>query len=380
MMLYPAVLTALLFGSPAQQQRGPLRGEIRARRTVGLGTTLTTPFGSQIFGFDIDQHGSDGIFDETLDGRSSISTFDQTTGQITKVVKSESNEGGAHELVTFGIVGNDVGLIDDEREITQKPYIRDDLYYLMDPVSGNAITGRWNLPKPKNAVLWVMAHNQLSDTQVAITLHLGDKNTRSRMYVWNSATGQFLHEFAQGGIALTEDTVRNRAVIGGSTGDGNPTITLLNLNTGKKFTFFGLNNGPAGGTNGIALDAATNIACTVTEENAQVEFYTLKNGVGKAAQLPGTSNGSELNSAQAVVADPVNHLFLVAQPISSVTPSGSTIYVYNENTQLTETINGFDFTTLDRPIEFPVYMAINPAKRLGWVQGAGTNSLQQFFY
>ena len=116
--------------------------------------------------------------------------------------------------------------------------------------------------------------------------------------MWNSATGQFLHAFVQGGLALAEDTVRNRAIIGASAGDSNPTITLVNLNTGKTLTFFGLNNGPAGSTNGIAVDATTNLACTVTEENAQAEFYTLKDGVGKAAQLPGTTNQSELNSAR----------------------------------------------------------------------------------
>ncbi len=59
-------------------------------RTVGLGKVLTTKDGGQIFGFDINQHGDDGVLAsaQTVDGDGdalvSVETFDQNSGKITK--------------------------------------------------------------------------------------------------------------------------------------------------------------------------------------------------------------------------------------------------------------------------------------------------------
>jgi hypothetical protein len=47
---------------------------------------------------------------------SAVETFDLTTGQITKTVTTLVAPKGADELVMFGIGGNDVGLVDYERE------------------------------------------------------------------------------------------------------------------------------------------------------------------------------------------------------------------------------------------------------------------------
>ena len=58
---------------------------------VGLGPILSTADGGQIFGFDINQKGNDGVLatSQTINPNGltlvSMETFDATTGKITKV-------------------------------------------------------------------------------------------------------------------------------------------------------------------------------------------------------------------------------------------------------------------------------------------------------
>ena len=80
-------------------------------------------------------------------------------------------------------------------------------------------------------------------------------------------------------------------------------------------------------------------------------------------------------------ADPVHHLFLVAQLNSTLSPNGgSTVLVYNEHGKLVEYINGFSFLNADTVI-IP-HLAVNPSKRLGYVHGSwpSFNDLQEFTY
>jgi hypothetical protein len=395
MLAFSGLLAAMLVGAPAGSTPGPgwhLPPPARAaapgpgsdmRHAVGLGAVFTAPLNSNIFGFDVDENGTDGIFDDTSGSgtMSEVGTFDATTGALTKIVKKNASPTGQQELVTFGIVGNDVGFIDDERELTLYGE-RDDHYYLVSPVTGNKVTGRWSPPHPKGLILSAIAQNQKTSVQVIGALHIDGPKIRPVLYVWNSATNSLMNVLSVKELgSLAQDTATNQAVLTGSNALGGPVITTVNLTTGKTFSFNGLDNGGfgSGSLNGLAVDSNTHIAATVTEENAQVEFYTLSNGDGIAAQLPGTTNSSELNSATAVTNDPVNGYFLVAQPVSSVTSGGSTIYVYDESANLVEAINGFSFGG-DRPLSFGVKVAINPSLRIGWVQGPHTNELQQFFY
>jgi hypothetical protein len=197
------------------------------------------------------------------------------------------------------------------------------------------------------------------------------------LYVWNSATNSFLKliRLAYTGESIAEDTSTNEAVLAGENGSSATLITLVNLKTGRITTFSGGNAG-AGAVNGLAIDSNTGTACTTTELNAQVEFYDLATKSGFAVQLPGTGSASQLNSGTAVATDTENKLFLVAQPVSSMS-SGSTIYVYNEQGSLVESIDGFTFSGSSLPL---TKIAINPGLRTGWVNGPNPNNLQQFFY
>lgn len=82
---------------------------------VGLGKVLTTQDGGQIFGFDIDQHGQDGVLasartiDSKGDVRVSVETFDQNTGTITK--SFAKYVGMRNEYAVDGVVAGDIALV-----------------------------------------------------------------------------------------------------------------------------------------------------------------------------------------------------------------------------------------------------------------------------
>jgi len=70
---------------------------------------------------------------------------------------------------------------------------------------------------------------------------------------------------------------------------------------------------------------------------------------------------------------------LVAQPNSS-SSSGSSIYVYDINGNLQETLNGFSFSNAFNGV--PAHIALNPSRRAGFVDGpsSNVNELQRFTY
>jgi hypothetical protein len=85
-----------------------------------------------------------------------------------------------------------------------------------------------------------------------------------------------------------------------------------------------------------------------------------------------------LTNGAAVAADPIHHLFLVAQLNSTVAPNGSTVIVYDEHGKLVEFINGFEL--LNRFSVVVPHLAVNPSNRTGYVDGPNLNQLQEFTY
>jgi hypothetical protein len=95
--------------------------------------------------------------------------------------------------------------------------------------------------------------------------------------------------------------------------------------------------------NGIAIDSADGIACTTTEDDASVEFYDLKKQTGFTVVLP-NSGEQQFFSGADVEFHSLHKVFLIAQPNSSSSSSGSTIYAYDTKGNLKETLNGFNFS------------------------------------
>jgi hypothetical protein len=354
-------------------------GKRVAHQTAGLGKTLTSKNG-QIFGFDIDQNGSDGVLATAAD----VETFDEDTGAIVKTFPKHPPSGTSYGAVDIST--GDVGLI--TRYVVPKGSIFAARHYnVMDPVTANKFTGKWTPPVKDIQVEQAGPNQSAAMTAIfAIELKNNDDPILFASNIAKNTFGKVIHlsssSFALGDTPqLSQDTVTNQAVIAtspdaGRVGGEAPINVLVDLRTGKKTQFQGLNNGPfgAGFVNGLAVDPATGIAATDTELNAQVEFYDLAKQTGTAVQLPCTGNASQSNSGSGIANDSVNGLFLVTDQFYCNGSQGSAIVVYDESGNLVETITGFTFA-IGEPA--PV---INPSKRMGWAFGPQFNQLQQFFY
>jgi hypothetical protein len=350
-----------------------------ARHAVGLGKVLTSNAG-QIYGYDIDQSGSDGV----LATATNIETFNADTGAIVKSFPKHNPSTNSYSL--DGIVTGDVALV--TRYVTPKGKIYAKRFYdVMNPVTANEFTGGWK-PPVKDIQVEQIGPNQATDTTAIFAIELENqdipilfasdipKNTFGKVFKLNPS-GFSLGDQPQ----VAQDTATNEAVIatspdGGRVGGEAPINVLVNLTSGQQTQFQGLNNGPYGSgfVNGLAVDSTTGIAATTTELNAQVEFYNLAAQTGTAVQLPCTGSASQYNSGSGVANDSVNGLFLVAEQEYCNGSQGSAIVVYDEHGNFVETITGFTF-----PVG-PGAPVLNPSQRMGWETGPGSNQLQQFFY
>jgi hypothetical protein len=354
---------------------------------VGLGKVLSTADGGQIFGWDINEDGTNGVLATSQDVPSgykvSVQTFDQTTATITHTFAKDT--GNRNSYAVDGIFAGDIGLVTHYVVPPGTIYAKR-RYAVMDPVTAGRFTGAW-VPPAKDLDVIQNADNQSTSTSVmyGILLHHASKPVLG-VADFSAGTSSLIrlhpNRYRLGTTLVAQDTTANQAVLaasGGAVGGPPPINALVDLDTGaivKKWP--GFNNGPfgAGFVNGLAVDSGTHIACTTTELNAQVEFYDLASRKGVAVQLPGTGPADQLNSGAAVVNDPVHKLFLVTDPVYA--PSGGpAIVVYKENGDFVEAILGFHFGGF---AQGPTRVAVNPSQRMGWVDGPGIDRLQQFFY
>ena len=356
-----------------------------------LGPVLTTSDHGQIFGFDINSNGNDGFLTSALSGEISVQTFDEKTGTITKTIGTITGRKvvKGDDYVADGIFTGDVGLVDFQKAGIPGQTPTKDMYHLLNPVTKNSLNGRWIPPlKLFNVLEW--APNQSTSTSIfygyqregsdPLDLIVSDvgKNT------FGKVIGLSETDFALGTQPqLAEDTVNNLAVMAtspsfGAAGGPPPVIWTIDLKSGKKNHFSGVScpgSVGCGYANGIGYDSSTGIACTTTELDAGVEFYNVAKQTGTRVQLP--NNASQLSAGAFVANDAVHGLFLIAQPVSSTSGSGSSIQVYNESGTLEESINGFSF---DASTVIPVRISINPTSRTGWVNGPQADQLQEFSY
>jgi hypothetical protein len=344
--------------------------------------TVHSKFGGQIFGFDIDQNGTEGVLSEatTLSGGkvlAAVETFDQATGKILGVITKTQTQ---DDFVTLGVVGNSVGLVEHEHVVSFLNVQR--TFQVINPLSANKITGKWTPPIGTKHLL-----NQVSRTQGTANSAVLAQDNSGNFIPWvfssNVAANTFgpivkiQDSFNFGSVPppMAYNTVTNIAVLGG--GDGCfgclPVIGLADLSKGSFTEFTGIG---FGFVNGIAVDSADNIACTTTEDDASVEFYDLSTQTGFTVVLP-NSGQQQIFSGADVEFDATHKLFLVAQPNSS-SSTGSTIYVYDTNGILQETLNGFSFSNASSVIA--MHIALNPGTRTGFVDGPSTGELQGFSY
>jgi hypothetical protein len=357
----------------------------------GLGRILSTKDGGQIFGFDIDQNGNDGILASTGDTakpgvfKFSVETFDQDTGKITSSFARGTGTRNSYSVV--GIFAGDVALV-THFIVPKGGIFALRKYQTVDPVTAKTFTGTWTPPVKDESVI-SSAENQATTTSALFAIELKHQDRPDLIVSDVSADtfGKVIHLDPNlfglfDGPQLGQYTAAGQAVIalspdGGKVGGAAPLNLLIDLNSGKTTQFQGYNNGTfhAGAVNGLAVDPTTGIAATTTELNAQVEFYDLAMQTGIAAvQLPCTGPTDQGNSGAGITVDPKNKLFLVTDPFYCNGSQGSALVVYDEAGNFVETITGFTFAIAEPPV------AINPSKRVGWAFGPKFSQLQQFTY
>jgi hypothetical protein len=343
-------------------------------------------FGGQIFGFDIDQNGTEGLLSEALmlqNGNvlAAVETFDQKTGKILKVVtKTETQD----DFVTLGIVGTSVGLILHEHEVSFEHVKR--TFHTLNPLDSNQLTGLWTPPiGSQHLIMSTAVSRSQGVSNVAVFAY--DNSGQFIPWVFSSNVGANTfgsvvkitdsENFGSVPPPIAYDSKTNQAVLGG--GDGcfgcRPVFGVVDLG---KATFTEFTGTGFGFINGIAIDAADGVFCTTTEDDASVEFYDLKKETGFTVVLPNSGEQQQFSGAD-VEFDSVHKLFLIAQPVSS-SSSGSTIYVYDIKGNLKETLNGFDFSNTFNVV--PTHIALHPSQRSGFVDGPdqGVTEIQSFTY
>lgn len=360
---------------------------------LALGQTAPSPaapiivhskFGGQIFGFDIDQNGTEGVLSEALNlsnGKveAAVETFDQKTGKILSVlVRTETQD----DFITLGVVGKSVGLVEHEHVVSFLNVQRS--FLTINPLTANKFTGKWTPPIGTQHLLSEVSRNQ-GTTNNAVFAEDNSGNFIPWVFSANVAANTFgpvvkitdSYNFGSVVPPMAYNPATNQAILGG--GDGCfgcfPVIGLVDLGKGTFSEFTGIG---FGFVNGIAVDPVDNIACTTTEDDASVEFYDLNTQAGFTVVLP-NSGEQQFYSGADVEYDAIHKLFFVAQPNSS-SASGSTIYVYDIDGVLQKTINGFSFSNAFNVIA--AHIALHPSTRTGFVDGpsSNVNEIQGFSY
>jgi hypothetical protein len=380
-------------GQPIQSESQSSNSQSEGMRTpVGAGSTLVhSKFGGQIFGFDIDQNGTEGVLTEAKDiagGQvlAAVETFDQASGKILNVVSKIASK---DDFLTLGVVGSSVGLV--EREHVQNIFVSKRIYAELNPLDLNKVTSRWTPPLAADDIIIGVSRNQGSPNTAVMAFHNDAKTFTSFVFTSNIAANTFepLVKLADtvfgfdNGPQVAYDSLTNQIVVAasdGAVGGPPPKLALVDATTGTVSEFTGIPGPPPfrqGSINGLAVDSEDGIACTTTELDFRVEFYDLKTKQGFAVVLP-SANG-QLQSGSDVEYDPVNKLFFVAQSTSS-TGTGSSIQVYDTKGNFVESLNGFSFSNASNVIG--THIALNPANRTGYVDGpdSGVTELQSFTY
>ena len=345
---------------------------------AGLGNSVVhSAFGGFILGYDIDSTGTEGLLAEAGGSAVAVETFDQLTGKILKVVTQQT--GTNNDFVAFGIFGKSVGLV--EEEISGGQFVTKRVYGIMNPLNGHKFTSQWTPPFTKDNIVTSMPFSQGSPIAPVLYFDNVVNDFSSFVIGTNVAANTFGKPFTipdsvfdwNNSPVMAYDSKTNQAVLGGSNGcfGCSTEIGLVDLTTNTFTEFPGLG---FGFVNGIAVDSATGIACTATEDDFSIEFYNLAAGTGFIVPLQGAT--SQLNSGGDVEFDPIHKLFLIGQEFSSVDPrGGSSILVYDEQGNFVEAVNG-----LSLPAS-PAYMALHPSKRAGYViVTPSLNELQSFTY
>jgi hypothetical protein len=343
--------------------------------------------GGLIFGFEVDPSGTEGLLCEAVsnpDGTVSarVETFSQGTGRIIRVLAASESQ---DDFIALGVAGS-VGLV--EREHVRDLFHVRRTFATINPLAGNRINGRWTPPINSKQIINQVKPALDGTPNVAIYALSVSTTVNPVVFTSNLADNTFGPviditdpDFTQEAPpVIAFDPTGNQVILGHDKPSPfilPPVIGFVDLATGSfvKQTGLGL-----GVINGIAVDSEDGVLCTDTSFDSAVQFYTLSNFSGISVFLPGHNPQTSTASGGDIEFDPINKLFLVAQPFSDgQLNNGSSIHVFDLTGNLVESVDGLNFQGGDNV--FPIHISLNPSTRTGFVNGLDlTTAIQSFSY
>ena len=365
-------------------------GEFQPNPNAGPGDVIVRgKLGGLIFGFEIDPEGSEGLLCEAVlnsDGTVSarVETFSQSTGRILKrLASSESQD----DFIALSVAGS-IGLV--EREHVRGLFNVNRSFRIIDPLAGNNINGSWTPPINSKQIVNQVKAALDGSPNVAVYALSVSSNVNPVVFTSNISDNTFgqafeitdLNFITEAPPVIAFDPPRNQVILGHDKPSPfiePPLVGFLDLATGAFEVETGLGLGVI---NGVAVDSEDGVLCADTSFDSAVQFYDLSDftGSGISVLLPGADPQTSTASGGDIEFDPINKLFLVAQPFSDgKLNNGSSIQVYDLVGNLVDSIDGLLFQGGDNV--FPIHITLNPSRRMGFVNGPDlTTAIQSFSY
>jgi hypothetical protein len=383
----PATLLGLLcFG--AFTARGEGVPKFQPNQNNGPGDVIVRgKFGGNIFGFEVDPNGTEGLLCEAVgnpDGTvtAAVETFDQTTGKIIRVLNKSNTQ---DDFIGWSVAGS-IGLFEDEH--VKGIFNIRRTFHIIDPLAGNEVNGRWTPPIDSTQIVNQVKAALDGSPNVAVYALSVSTGINPVVFSSNLSDNTFgpaieitdLNFTTEAPPIIAFDPIRNQAILGHDKPSPfiePPLIGFVDLATGSFEVKTGLGLGVI---NGVAVDSEDGILCTDTSFDSAVQFYNLSDFSGISVLLPGADPQTSTASGGDIEFDPINKLFLVAQEFSDGSLTrGSSIQVYDLVGNLVESIDRLNFQGGFNV--FPVHITLNPSRRMGFVNGPDlTTAIQSFNY
>ena len=339
-------------------------------------------------------------------GSGSLETFDQTTNAISQTVRTTSGNifispvGAIRGGGGFGMHANDVGLFATARMQTIFDFFSPTFTYgLLNPAATGNDAGAW--APPNSQPLLLDAPNFDTGTSAFLTGYFarGPYSIFASNIAQNTSGTPVditakVSDYSQPEVwGLAQDTQSNLAVAAAfDFGNlaGAPRLITVDLAGGTVDSFAGVGFGTVAG---VALDSSRHVAAVpmsnlgTTQHDYGVGIYNVPSKSGFQTMVP----GAFLWTGRPV-ADPLHHLFLVADALDEDIFPGrcstcgelqdlneiSGVVVLDENGNIVERIRHFNLT--GGFSTFGAYLQINPARRTGYLVGPGKSQLATFTY
>jgi hypothetical protein len=289
----PATLLGLLcFG--ALIARGAAVPKFQPNPNVGPGDVIVHgKFGGNIFGFEVDPHGTEGLLCEAVgnpDGTvtAAVETFNQATGRIIKVLGKTNTQ---DDFIAWNVAGS-VGLFEHEK-VKGLFNIRR-TFHIIDPLGGNQANGNWTPPIDQKQIVNQVKAALDGNPNVAVYALSVSTSLNPVVFTSNISDNTFgqafeitdLNFITEAPPVIAFDPPRNQVILGHDKPSPfiePPFVGFLDLATGSFEVKVGLGLGVI---NGVAVDSEDGILCTDTSFDSAVQFYDLSDFSGISVAPP----------------------------------------------------------------------------------------------